>query len=203
MAERFLREIRAAAKLNHENVVKAYSAPQAGELLVFAMEYVDGEDLSKVVQRQGPLPIAQACHYVSQAAMGLEHAHEHDMVHRDIKPQNLMLARREEHIVKILDFGLAKAKREGEAVTELTVQGAVMGTPAYMAPEQARDSASADIRADIYSLGCTLYFLLTGAPPFTGKSVFAILQAHASAEPTPLGRLQRRRRRSWPRSWRG
>ena len=186
--ERFLREIRSAAMLRHNNVVQAYSAVQAGELLLFAMEYVEGEDLDKVVERQGPLAVPYACHYVSQAAMGLQHAHEQGMVHRDVKPQNLMLCLlKKKHIVKVLDFGLAKARREGEAVTDLTGFGAVMGTPAYMAPEQAQDAASADVRADIYSLGCTLYFLLTGAPPFIGKSVFAILQAHVSAEPTPLG----------------
>ncbi len=191
VAERFLREIRSAAMLRHNNVVQAYSAVQAGELLLFAMEYVDGEDLDRVVQRQGPLPIPYACHYVSQAAMGLQHAHEHQMVHRDVKPQNLILSRQgRKHVVKVLDFGLAKAKREGEAVTELTGAGAMMGTPAYMAPEQAQDAASADIRADIYSLGCTLYFLLTGAPPFTGKSAFAILQAHVMTEPTPLSRVR-------------
>ncbi len=191
VAERFLREMRSAAKLNHENVVKAYSAPQAGESLVFAMEYVDGEDLEKVVQRQGPLPIPHACHYVSHAAMGLQHAHEQGMVHRDIKPQNLILTRQgKKHVVKVLDFGLAKAKREGEAVTNLTGQGAMMGTPDYMPPEQAQDAAGADIRADIYSLGCTLYFLLTGAPPFTGKSAFAILQAHVSEEATPLSQVR-------------
>ena len=87
VAERFLREIRAAATLSHENIVKAYSALQVGELLVFAMEYIEGEDLAKLVQRQGPLPVAHGCHYVSQAAMGLQHAHEQGMVHRDIKPQ--------------------------------------------------------------------------------------------------------------------
>ena len=189
--ERFLREIRSAAMLNHNNVVKAYSAVQVGESIVFAMEYVDGEDLNKVVQRQGPLPIPHACHYVSQAALGLQHAHEHQMVHRDIKPHNLILSRQaKKHVVKVLDFGLAKAKREGEAATDLTGEGAMMGTPAYMAPEQARDAASADIRADIYSLGCTLYFLLTGAPPFTGRSLFEILQAHVSTEATPLNQVR-------------
>ncbi len=186
-AERFLREIRAAAQLGHENVVKAYSALQVGELLVFAMEYVEGEGLDRVVRRQGPLPVAHACHYVSHAALGLQHAHEQGMVHRDIKPPNLILTRRgKKHVVKVLDFGLAKAVREGEAATDLTGAGAMMGTPAYMAPEQAQDAAAADIRADIYSLGCTLYFLLTGAPPFAGASIYAILKAHESTEATPL-----------------
>ncbi len=186
-AERFLREIRAAAQLGHENVVKAYSAVQVGELLVFAMEYVEGEDLDKVVKRQGPLPVPHACHYVSHAALGLQHAHEQGMVHRDIKPPNLILTRRgKKHVVKVLDFGLAKAVREGEAATDLTGAGAMMGTPAYMAPETAQDAATADIRADIYSLGCTLYFLLTGAPPFAGASIYAILKAHESTEASPL-----------------
>ncbi len=191
VAERFLREIRSAAKLDHNNVVKAYSALQVGDYLLFAMEFIDGEDLAKVVQRQGPLPIPHACHYVSHAALGLQHAHEQKLVHRDIKPQNLILWRQgKKHVVKVLDFGLAKAKREGQAITDLTGEGAMMGTPDYMAPEQAQDAASADIRADVYSLGCTLYFLLTGRPPFAGKSIFAILQAHISAEPTPLGQLR-------------
>ena len=160
---------------------------QVGELLIFAMEYVEGEDLDKVVKRQGPLPVAHACHYVSHAALGLQHAHEQGMVHRDIKPPNLILTRRgKKHVVKVLDFGLAKAVREGEAATDLTGAGAMMGTPAYMAPEQAQDAASADIRADIYSLGCTLYFLLTGAPPFAGASIYAILKAHESTEAASL-----------------
>ena len=139
VTERFLREIRAAAMLNHNNVVKAYSAVQAGESIIFAMEYVEGEDLHQAVRRQGPLPIVYACHYVSQAALGLQHAHEHHMVHRDIKPHNLILSRQaKRHVVKVLDFGLAKAKREGVASADLTGEGAMMGTPAYMAPEQAR-----------------------------------------------------------------
>ncbi len=191
MAERFLREIQAAARLDHENVVKAHSALRVGDLLVFAMEYVEGEDLAKLVRRQGPLPVAHACHYVSQAAMGLQHAHEKGMVHRDIKPHNLILTRRgKRHVVKILDFGLAKAVRGEETVTYLTASGAVLGTPAFMAPEQAQDAASADIRTDIYSLGCTLYFLLTGAPPFAGNSYFALMKAHESAEAPSLSQLR-------------
>ena len=191
MAERFLREIQAAARLDHENVVKAHSALRVGDLLVFAMEYVEGEDLAKLVRRQGPLLVAHACHYISQAALGLQHAHEKGMVHRDIKPHNLILTRRgKKHIVKILDFGLAKAVRGEETVTYLTAAGAMLGTPAFMAPEQAQDAASADIRTDIYSLGCTLYFLLTGAPPFAGNSYFALMKAHESAEAPSLSQLR-------------
>jgi serine/threonine protein kinase len=185
--ERFLREIRSASKLNHVNVVKAYSALQLGDLLVFAMEYVEGEDLAKYVQAHGPLPVVHACYYAKQVAAGLQHAHEKGMVHRDIKPQNLILTKDgKKHIVKILDFGLAKVSREKGMERELTGQGWMLGTPDYMAPEQIMDAATADIRADIYSLGCTLYFLLTGAPCFQAKSLLELLQAHQSLEPRPL-----------------
>jgi formylglycine-generating enzyme required for sulfatase activity len=189
--DRFLREIRAAAKLDHPHVVKAHSALPLGDSLAFAMEYVEGEDLAQLVRRQGPLPVAHACRYARQAALGLQHAHEHGMVHRDIKPHNLILARRgNEPLVKVLDFGLAKAARVGEADTDLTGTGKMMGTPGYMAPEQALDAARADIRADIYGLGCTLYFLLTGAPPFSGRSMFEVLQAQATARPRPLDQVR-------------
>jgi serine/threonine protein kinase len=189
--ERFLREIRSAAKLSHANVVAAYSAVQFGDLLAFAMEHVEGDDLAKLVKAQGPLPVAHACYYVQQAALGLQHAYENGMVHRDIKPQNLILSRKgKKHVVKVLDFGLAKATREKAEQTELTGEGAMLGTPDYVAPEQTLDAAHADIRADIYSLGCTLYYLLTGAPPFKGRSLFEILQAHHSMEANPLNLIR-------------
>jgi serine/threonine protein kinase len=185
--ERFLREIRSAARLNHANVVAAYSAVQSGELLAFAMEYVEGEDLAQLVRTQGPLPVAHACDYVQQAALGLQHAFEKKMVHRDIKPQNLILARQgTRHVVKVLDFGLAKVTRARNEGTGLTDDGTMLGTPDYVAPEQTLDAANADIRADVYSLGCTLYYLLTGAPPFTGRSLYEVLQAHQSMEARPL-----------------
>ncbi len=185
--ERFVREIRAAARLNHANVVAAYSAVESGELLAFAMEYVEGEDLARLVQKQGPLPVADACYYVQQAALGLQHAFERRMVHRDMKPQNLILAREGQRpIVKVLDFGLAKVTRARNEDTDLTGDGAMLGTPAYVAPEQALDPSRADIRADVYSLGCTLYYLLTGEPPFQGRSLYGVLQAHQSTEARPL-----------------
>jgi serine/threonine protein kinase len=152
--DRFLREIRAAASLSHDNVVKAHSAMQFGDVLVFAMEYVEGDDLAQVVKELGPLPIANACYYARQVALGLQHAHDKNMVHRDIKPHNLILARAgKKHMVKILDFGLAKATSEKKLDRDLTGDGKMLGTPDYMAPEQSLDAASADIRADIYSLG--------------------------------------------------
>ncbi|MBX9622487.1 MAG: DUF1080 domain-containing protein, partial [Gemmataceae bacterium] len=190
-AERFLREIRSAAKLQHTHVVAAYSAPTLGDLLVFAMEYVPGEDLEKLVRTRGPVLVPNACFYAYHAALGLQHAHERGMVHRDIKPSNLILTRAGgKSVVKVLDFGLAKATSEKGPDGGLTRDGQMMGTPHYIAPEQIRDTARADIRADIYALGCTLYFLLTGRPPFDGRSLFDILRAHQEAEPEPLDRAR-------------
>ena len=182
---RFAREMEAAGKLTHPNIVHAYDAEEVGDTHFLAMEYVEGVSLTNLLNQRGPLPPAEACSYIRQAALGLQHAHERGMVHRDIKPQNLMVT--SEGQVKILDFGLARFVLETApagallastgadtevALTEvnppiepLTQAGTVMGTPAYIAPEQARDPHTADIRADIYSLGCTLYDLLTGRPP--------------------------------------
>jgi serine/threonine protein kinase len=187
-AERFAREIRSAAKLLHPNVVAAYSAQQVGDLLVLAMEYVEGEDLAKLVKRRGPLPIPNACYYVYQAAIGLQHAHEKGMVHRDIKPSNLILTKEgKKQVVKILDFGLAKGA--GEQSMEDSLLGAgklVLCTPDYVSPEQIRDSSQADGRSDIYSLGCTLYHLLTGRVPFIGQNVYEVLSAHKTAKASRL-----------------
>ena len=185
--DRFLGEIRHAAQLHHPNIVTAYAALRMGESLVLTMEYVDGLDLAKLVKARGPLPVANACYYVDQAALGLQHAHEHGMVHRDIKPGNLMLARQGNRaVVKVLDFGLAKVSREVPADGTLTCEGQMLGTPDFIAPEQSVDARKADIRADIYSLGCTLYYLLTGRPPFQGTSLYDVLQAHHSREALPL-----------------
>jgi WD40 repeat protein len=184
--ERFIGEIRAAAKLDHPNVVKAHTTLQLGETLAFVMEFVDGEDLHRLVQRRGPLPIANACYYAYQTALGLQHAHEKGMVHRDIKPHNLMLTRGKKQIVKILDFGLAKATTEKGEDRGLTADGQMLGTPDYIAPEQTLDAATASIHSDIYSLGCTLHYLLTGKPPFKGNTAFAVLQAHHIQEAADL-----------------
>ncbi len=163
--DRFLREIRSVAKLHHNNIVAAYSALRFGESLVLTMEYVEGLDLASFVKAKGPLPVAHACNFIYQAALGLQHAHDCGMVHRDIKPANLMLSREgKKPIVKVLDFGLAKVTIEGQADNALTREGQMLGTPDYIAPEQIRDAQTADIRADIYSLGCTFYYLLTGEP---------------------------------------
>ena len=185
--DRFLREIRSAAMLHHANIVTAYSAMRLGQSLVLAMEYVEGLDLAQMVKTKGPLPIAHACSFIHQAALGLQHAHERGMVHRDIKPANLILARDgKKAIVKVLDFGLAKVTSEGQADPGLTREGQMLGTPDYIAPEQIRNAQSADIRADVYSLGCTFYYILTGGPPFRGDHLWDVYQAHFSMEASPL-----------------
>jgi tRNA A-37 threonylcarbamoyl transferase component Bud32 len=186
--ERFQREVRAAARLAHPNIVTAYDAEQAGEMHMLVMEFVPGQSLAEVLQKKGPLAVAQACNFIRQAALGLQHALEKGMVHRDIKPQNLMLTPKGQ--VKILDFGLAKLASERGAGTGLTAANAYMGTPDYSAPEQATDARSADIRADIYSLGCTLYCLLAGRPPFHEETDVKTILAHLQKEPPPLADMR-------------
>jgi serine/threonine-protein kinase len=180
--ERFRQEVRAAAKLSHGNIVTAFDAEQAGELHFLVMEYVEGVSLAKLVEKKGPLSPAQVALFVRQVAQGLHHAHMQGMIHRDIKPQNLMVTRKGQ--VKILDFGLARFA--GRTGGDLTKAEMIVGTPDYMAPEQARDSRNVDTRADIYSLGCTMYFLLTGQPPFEADSAIALMFKHCEAEPIPV-----------------
>src|SRR5262249_4005519 len=184
---RFRCEIRAAAQLSHPNIVTAYDAEEAGDLHMLVMEFVPGQSLAEVLKR-GPLPVANACHYVRQAALGLQHAHERGMVHRDIKPQNLMLTPKGR--VKILDFGLAQVVRRGHSGTGLTSEGACVGTPDYIAPEQATDARLADIRSDLYSLGCTLYCLLAGRSRFREDTAMKTILAHLEKEPQPLPELR-------------
>ncbi len=185
--DRFLREVQSAAKLQHKNIVTAYSAMRLGESIVLAMEFIDGEDLAKMVKSRGPLPVVHACYFIYQAALGLQHAHERGMVHRDIKPANLIFATEgKKGVVKVLDFGLAKVTSEGQADSGLTREGQMLGTPDFIAPEQIRDAQSADIRADIYSLGCTFYYLLTGRPPFRGDHLWDLYQAHFSMDAQPV-----------------
>ncbi len=187
---RFRQEIAVAAGLTHPNIVTAYSVHELPSMLVFAMEFIDGQDLEDVIANQGPLKVSAACAVIRQAATALQYAHEGKTVHRDIKPANLMLARSGgRRVVKILDFGLAKAQRENENGTRLTSTGSGMGTPHYMAPEQLVSAGEVDIRADIYSLGCTLYFLLSGQTPFRGTT-FEVYQAHQSGTATPLTEIR-------------
>ncbi len=186
--ERFHREVRAAAKLDHPHIVRALDADCAGDLHLLVMEFVEGVSLFQAVQKKGPLPIPHACHYLRQAALGLQFAHEQGMVHRDIKPHNLMLTPRGQ--VKILDFGLARLASEQKKRGGLTRIGDFMGTPDYVAPEQAMDASRADIRADLYSLGCTLYFLLAAHPPFQGDTAVELVLAHIEKEAKPLEQVR-------------
>lgn len=192
---RFHREIKAVSRLSHPNVVHAYDADTIGSTHYFVMEYVTGADLGKWLKDRGPLPAAEACEYVRQAALGLQHAHEHELVHRDVKPSNLMrVESKGGSVIKVLDLGLARLRSElasDQTASELTRTGALMGTPDYLAPEQAANPASADIRADIYSLGCTLYQLLTGQVPFPGGSLAQKLQWHQQAEPAAVDSVRR------------
>src|SRR5262249_14799821 len=184
------RELRAMARLSHSSIVHAYDAGEVGGVLFFTMEYVEGTDLQKLVRLAGPLPVARACGFMRQAALALQHAHEQGLVHRDVKPANLLLTAAGG--IKLLDLGLARLKHgpgDPESST-LTQEGEVMGTPDFMAPEQTVESHRADIRADLYSLGGTLYFLLTGRVPFPGGSVGEKLVKHQLREPEPLAALR-------------
>jgi serine/threonine protein kinase/WD40 repeat protein len=188
---RFQREIRLAAQLNHPNVVLAYDAEEAGGCHFLVMEYVEGTDLGKLLKRHGPLPWPEACDCVRQAALGLQHAHDRGLVHRDVKPSNLFRTR--QGVVKVLDLGLARPEAVAatdESGSALTESGQVMGTPDYMAPEQIEHSHAVDGRADVYSLGCTLYHLLAGKPPFAGGSAGKKLARHLTEEPPSLTGLR-------------
>src|SRR5713226_1724219 len=232
---RFEREARSAAHLKHQNIVIIYDADKVNDVHFIAMEYVEGTDLARLVKEAGPLPVAQACHFVQQAAQGLQHAHEQGMVHRDIKPSNLLvtapraakegLGRRSLLLtsrpdkdsglqpppntgvppegtpfwvlpsaqVKILDMGLARlTEKSGDdpVLSSLTHEGSVVGTPDYIAPEQARNSHLADIRSDLYSLGATFHFLLTGRPPFPEGSAVEKLLMHQLDDPQPVNELR-------------
>jgi eukaryotic-like serine/threonine-protein kinase len=197
----FMREVRAAARLMHPNIVTAYDANQIGDRHYMVMEFVDGPNLEQLVRQKGPLPVGQACDFIRQAANGLQFALENHMVHRDIKPANLLVqrapgsARDRQCVVKILDFGLARLHQrnpddEPGPNTILTQENTVMGTPDYVSPEQARDLHKVDIRSDLYSLGCTFYYLLTGQVPFPGGTTLEKLVRHGVEEPTPVHNLR-------------
>jgi serine/threonine-protein kinase len=208
---RFHREIQAAAQLHHPNIILSFDADQAGQTHFFVMEYVDGINLSQLVKRTGRLSIAQACAYVAQAAAGLQYVHAHGLVHRDIKPSNLLAtqakapATQAGHtepefekwtlafgLVKLLDLGMARLQPEADdgSPSTLTREGSMMGTPDFISPEQARNAKSADIRSDIYSLGCTFFYLLAGRVVFPGGSLTEKLLQHQMDEPTPIRELR-------------
>ena len=182
--ERFLREAQAVASLDHENIVKAYDVDQEGLNHYLVMEYVPGRDLQIMVNQDGPLEYARAAIYIRQAAQGLAHAHASGLIHRDMKPANLLVD--ENDVVKVLDLGLARFTDENRASLTMAYDENVLGTADYLAPEQAIDSHGVDARADIYGLGCSLYFLLTGHPPFPDGSLPRRLMMHQKHAPRSI-----------------
>jgi WD40 repeat protein/serine/threonine protein kinase len=186
---RFQREARAAARLSHPNIVSVFDADEVAGTHFLVMEYVEGVDLSRYVKQHGPLPVDLAVSCIRQAALGLQHAYERGLVHRDIKPANLLLTRAGQ--VKILDMGLARVDQVAEDDSStLTQEGSVMGSLDYIAPEQAKDSHQADIRSDLYSLGCSLYYLLSGRVPFPGGTAMEKLLKHGTETATPIATLR-------------
>ncbi|MGL6096827.1 MAG: protein kinase domain-containing protein, partial [Fimbriiglobus sp.] len=188
--ERFLREARAAAALDHVNIVRVFDVDKAGTVPFMVMDYVDGTNLHQLVAENGPLAVNRAAEYIRQAALGLQSAHEHGLIHRDIKPGNLLLERN--GTVKLLDLGLARFfdTDKNNNLTQKFDEKSVLGTADFIAPEQAMNSSKVDIRADIYSLGCTIYFMLARRFPFDEGSVTQKLMWHQSREPDPIDTLR-------------
>ncbi len=196
---RFQREARLALRLQHPNIVRAFQTGVADDLHYLVMEHLEGETLEEVVQRRGKLPPTEAVRLVYQALNGLQHIHAQGLVHRDLKPSNHMLVGSTpdstlKATVKILDIGLGRTLFEEGAAEQamdagLTGEGVLLGTPDYMAPEQARDPRATDIRGDIYSLGCVLYYLLSGQPPFPDTNVISQMIRHATEPARPLKEL--------------
>jgi serine/threonine-protein kinase len=184
---RFQLEAKAIASLNHPNIVLAYDIDNEGDVHYIVMEYVEGIDLQGLVRRDGPLPPVQAALLLAQAADGLQHAHQRGVIHRDVKPANLLLDL--EGKIRLLDMGLALVSAEEESLTVLHNEN-VLGTADYLAPEQALNSHQVDHRADIYGLGCTLYFLLTGRPPFPEGTLAQRIAKHQKAMPTSIRKLR-------------
>ncbi|HEY9525089.1 MAG TPA: serine/threonine-protein kinase, partial [Thermopolyspora sp.] len=186
--DRFVRESRLVASIDHPHIIPIYEAGEANELLFIAMRYVEGRDLRRLIQAEGPLPVARANRLFSQIASALDSAHLNGLVHRDVKPANILVARgptagdAESDHVYLTDFGLTKSTYSQEG---LTSQGQFMGTPRYVAPEQIR-GLPVDGRSDLYAFACVVYEALTGQPPFQRDTELALLYAHVSHEPPPL-----------------
>jgi serine/threonine-protein kinase len=191
----FLHEVQAAAQLTHPNIVMAFDANEFDGRHYLAMEFVDGPNLERYVKKHGPLPVGLACEIIFQAANGLQHAHEKGMVHRDIKPANLLVQHEPGSDivqVKILDFGLARLTQSenGNVPVIVAKENSVMGTPDFLSPEQSKSLHDVDIRADLYSLGCTFYYLLTGEVPYPGGTTLEKLVRHNREPARPIEELR-------------
>jgi serine/threonine protein kinase len=187
---RFEREIQYAASLNHPNIVRAIDADRVGNQYFLVMEYVDGRDLKEIFREHGRLPIEFSCECIRQTALALQHAHKRGLVHRDIKPSNIIVAKNTQNgqpIVKLIDLGLARIEQDETATDDsITRSGQIMGSPDYMAPEQATNAKNADIRSDIYSLGVALFQLISGDVPYPGDTVMEKLVARINTDAPPL-----------------
>src|SRR5262245_12267069 len=185
MVRRFRLEAQSVSKLNHPNIVQTFDFGTADDSLYLVMEFIKGDDLASLLRREGAWSFARAARFFAQVCSGLTEAHEAGIVHRDMKPENLMVVHRRDHEhAKILDFGLAKLRERGPGERAISTGGQVIGTPYYMAPEQVRGEAL-DARADIYSLGATLYRVLTGVPPFDAPSPMSVLAKHLTDDVIP------------------
>ena len=178
--DRFFREIEVAAQLQHPHILPLLDSGQAEGFLYYVMPYVEGESLRERLAQHGELPVHDAVRILSEVVDALAHAHQHGVVHRDIKPDNILLSGR--HAL-VMDFGVAKAVSEASGRQKLTTAGVALGTPAYMAPEQAAADPHLDHRVDIYAVGALGYELLTGRPPFTGLTAQEVLAAHVTQAP--------------------
>jgi eukaryotic-like serine/threonine-protein kinase len=186
---RFEREVQATATLTHPNTVQVFDYGHANDgTFYFAMEYLPGLNLQELIEQTGPLPVGRALHLLLQVCGALKEAHSVGLIHRDIKPNNIIVGQRGgiHDVAKLLDFGLVRMQNPQEDETKLTQEGTIAGTPAFMSPEQAISQDNLDGRSDIYSLGALAYFLLTGQPPFTGRSAVQVLAAHLHQQPEPL-----------------
>jgi serine/threonine protein kinase len=191
--KRYLQEVQAATALVHPHIVRTLDSGVADGCHFLVMEFLPGRDLNAIMFDQSPLPVSWSCEVIRQAALGLQYAHEQGLVHRDIKPHNILVTPEPDFLTphaRILDFGLAHIAAESNSLRDVTQTGAVMGTADYISPEQAMSAKHADIRSDIFGLGCTLFQLITGELPFQGNNVMEKLMARITTIPPSVSALR-------------
>lgn len=191
--KRYLQEVEAASTLDHPHIVTTLDSGVADGCHFLVMEFLPGRDLDAIMRDQSPLPVSWSCEVIRQTSLGLQYAHEQGLVHRDIKPHNILVVPEPDFLTphaRILDFGLAHIAAESSSLHEVTQTGAVMGTADYISPEQAMSAKHADIRSDIFGLGCTLFQLITGELPFQGNNVMEKLMARITTIPPSVSALR-------------